>query len=203
MCIILNSVRWLTKIAFFLLISCANAPNSSKQACSNKSLSNTDISVVIHVRSLSDLERASYLMEEPAKVFLSHGIKIHIDKIVFSNQSSIELDIVGTPDFRREGFEEDEKVHIFFINTLYGDDDDELYGLHVKTANRCKTYILIPDNTDILTIAHEIGHEYGLSHSHDRNNVMESGNRLEGATFTHSQIEIMKKEISKKNAECS
>jgi len=191
-------VRWLTKIVFFLLIGCCNLSRYSH--CETLTKQDDTIPIVLHLRSEKDLDVATKLLSYPKKTLLAHGINVYIDRVIFREEG--ELDIVGTPEMERSTLDEDEKIHIFFIDSLYGDDGEQLYGLHVNFSNRCKSYILIPDETTLSTIAHEIGHEFGLIHTEDRSNIMRSGERASDATFTKEQANIIREGMLSKRKSC-
>ncbi len=92
----------------------------------------------------------------------------------------------------------DGRIHIFVVDKLADKDRKGgfISGVHWRYAGgkrswRGRRYIILSRWSAIDTLAHELGHFFGLPHTTRKNTLMTSPGRIAGATFTKRQIRII------------
>lgn len=168
-----------------------------------------EIPIVFHVRNENDVNYRipKYWNEMSEPLFQSGRIRPIISEIRF-DVPDVEPDI-DNKDSRNKFYKmsKDGRIHIFFVDDIFHSNYGKtIYHGIYKYKSMCNSYIIIQDNSDEKTIAHEIGHYLGLDHCMDAHNVMNdsmaNGIRNPEAGFTNSQFEFMRKNIREQQFFC-
>jgi len=92
----------------------------------------------------------------------------------------------------------DGRIHIFIVDKLADKDRKGgfISGVHWRYAGgkrkwRGRRYIILSRWSAIDTLAHELGHFFGLPHTKRKNTLMTSPGRIAGAKFTARQLRII------------
>lgn len=92
----------------------------------------------------------------------------------------------------------DGTVHVFVVDKLADKDRKGgfIWGVHWRYAGgaralRGRRYIIVSRWSAIDTLAHELGHFFGLPHTTQKNTLMTSPGRIAGAKFTPRQLRII------------
>lgn len=99
-------------------------------------------------------------------------------------------------------------LHVYVVNEI--DPHKNIVGASMRDEIQvCKRAIALQFDDDILgphthptTLAHEIGHTFGLKHASNDTNVMMPGGRYKYSTFTRSQHETMKRHAHEWKLRC-
>jgi hypothetical protein len=161
-----------------------------------------EIPIVFHVRNKNDINYRipKYWNEMSEPLFQQGKIRPVISEIRFDVPDT--KPDVDNPESRNKFYKmsNDGRIHIFFVDDIFHKNYGKtIYHGIYKYKNMCNSYIIIQDNSDEKTIAHEIGHYLGLDHCLDNHNIMndslENGQRAPEAGFTKTQFEFMRKKI--------
>jgi len=156
------------------------------------------VSIVVHARSEHDVKKIlPILLRHSEPVLLDARIKLEIIEIRYEIP---ELDVTFS-DLDKFADFDDGNIHVFFVHEYRKSLSNKFAGIqYSKNWTPCAPQIiLITDKTSWTTLAHEIGHFFGLDHSSDLDNIMHSGNRSKNADFNDSQIARMHHMINRRN----
>lgn len=152
------------------------------------------ISVVIHARSKHDIEVLLPILLRYSSPILADA-KVHL-RIVETNFDVPKLS-TKYEDLDEFLKYDDGNVHVFFVHEYIKFLQVQVAGVRFS-ENLCSQVIIITDKTSKTTLAHEIGHFFGLYHHSDHGNIMHSGKRDKWPLFNYSQINKMHANIEKR-----
>ena len=159
-----------------------------------------------HVRTQNDIDtRIPQYWDSLSKpLFLDGKINPVISEIVFDvPDTKPNIDTKKTKD-KFFDLSKDGRIHIFFVDSIYEDNQRTSYNGVYQYRSMCNSFILIQDNTRVKTIAHEIGHYLGIDHTiGDESNIMNKGDRTMQARFNSEQLAIMRKNIRNQRIFCN
>lgn len=159
-----------------------------------------NVPVVFHVLDKDEAEDdIATMMEYCRKAF--RGTNIYFEIVAVYEDVPME-DVpyeTHSDNFVNLMVGEEGMVHIFVVHTATGRKNHSLAGLAVFRG--CSNYILITDARRPYTIAHEVGHFYGLDHIPGEHNIMHSGDRQK-PHFSKTQIATMRRQMKQYEASC-
>lgn len=173
----------------------------------NPGAENLTIPIVFHVRSRHDIKRRIpiYWKRASEPLFWDGKIIPVITDIRFDVPTlKPDMDSWATKQEFYNMSSRDGKIHVFFVHKILENGKDaKLNGVYF-TKGACNSFILIQDRTDIITIAHEIGHYLSLEHVKDDTlNVMNDERRIQEADFEPQQINKMRRKIREQRILCN
>lgn len=73
-------------------------------------------------------------------------------------------------------------VHVYFIPKYYVSRyfEESFVGGYTSTGLGCKNFIIITEDASLSTLAHELGHYFGLHHHKNIKNIMAPGEKRKG-----------------------
>ena len=158
-----------------------------------------NVSVVFHVRDQIDvIKNIPIMLEVCRKAFEGTGIELTI-MAIYTDVPERDVEWKGDASNFRAVMNEQGVVHVFLIDKAQDRSGDGLAGLQV--SRHCDNFILITNDQQEYTIAHEIGHFYGLIHIKNNRNIMHNGSRI-NPSFNDRQINRMINHIKRYDALC-
>ena len=186
-------LKILVFISSFFLFSCSHFQKNEK---------NTNINIVIHLHEKDSFYNISYKWIFSKMLLQNGNIKAELKNIEF-NSNFEQINISQKDDLKKlTDLVNDNNIHIFFIKELKSNNKKEVLRGFFYFRERCKKIILISDKANRSTIAHEIGHFFGLEHSTDSLNTMSTKQRKKNSKFNEKQLKFMKRQIIKNKLFC-
>jgi hypothetical protein len=188
-------MRWFTKLiltGMLLLSACAH--NIERHNVEN-------IYIIVHARSQHDLKvLMPALMRFSSPILADARINIRIKEIRFD----VPKVIVSSFDDDEFTKYDDGDIHVFFVHEFMMLNKSEIAGARLAShGSLCKRAILITDKTNWTTLAHEVGHFFGLDHDKDdESNIMHTGWRDRNPVFSREQMNKMHTVIKRRRALC-
>lgn len=189
--------RLLLLVTLALNVSChgnlhaVNAPYSQENPL--------ELKLLIH--STRGKDHAAFIEEEVRvanHVLMRAGIRvveiryredIHINRVTYNGNHETKDNIDSIQAYRAHdpGY-----VHVFLVDSIDDlSEDDHVVGLyHSKASRSCTRIIVLTRDAKDNTLAHELGHFFGLNHVKQNDNIMHApmNERAEEASFTARQL---------------
>ena len=198
-----------------LLIACHSMPNSASPASSvTRSVNDISISLTFHVApGTSHNEFINKRVRRANEALSGTGLHIVDINIVY------DLDVTfitwdsntGDTGFTISKLEstiqgQTESLHIFIVDDIIDVADNfstRTVGFY-HSASICTKSLYLTPSAELVTLAHEIAHFYGLDHVNDIHNIMHAplNNRLATAGFSSQQLNIMLRSAKKYERNC-
>jgi hypothetical protein len=180
-------VKWLrTLLLTFLIAACAHIPEPPENTIV--------VQIVLHVESQNDADYLiSSMLGTCKKAFESANVVFDVVAVYHDIPTMVVEHDDNIISFRDLVY--DDSVHVFFVDQVQGAGNWNVAGLAVYWSDKpCKSLIIIGDDYRDLTLAHEIGHFFGLDHrKKGKDNIMYTGLfRAHNASFTQGQIQHMR-----------
>lgn len=165
-----------------------------------------EMPIVFHVLAESDVDKILIVIAETEKKFESSRVSFPMYKIIFDVPMPIyNMDIEKDVDLFFNIVNEDHGyIHVFFVDSINSEDHGPLAGAETRRVLPCSKLILLTDLQSDDTLAHEIGHFFGLSHHKNVHNVMNGGSTRSDkhTSFSKKQREHMRNKMRHYNLIC-
>ncbi len=172
--------------------------------------SDINLRVVMHVKKMRDAYPiAGDVVVGANNVLMHRGMRITHVEIIDDIEKNLRVkntnNYVMHSKFYKMTREDPGALHVMIVDKIERprSQKENIRGIMIKNeANACFVYIAITQNASMLTLAHEIGHMFGLDHVDDHRNVMKTGARREDASFTKEQLNTIIKNYKRYVDKC-
>lgn len=171
------------------LLACASTQRAEEPNYIN--VTKPTIEVPINVYVNSDSFRWSKDLLTVNTIYKDMSVKFYVVKV---EQFELQEYSEDTDHILRRMSKTPTALNIFYLNKVVVD-EKVVAGAYVQFPET--HFIVISDaSARHKTLAHEISHFFGLEHVEDNSNIMFSGYRTVGASFTNEQKSILIKNIT-------
>jgi hypothetical protein len=181
---------------------CVSERASSSLQSTELDESRVRLPVVLHFAMREDTEvvdplRVGMWLAHAQALLEPHGIDVELEDVRMlpedakAGRFAQRIRLLSAVD-------DDRFVHVMVVPELGGtrrDGTQTVRGLHFRAPILRSQYVAVGPNATPSTMAHEIGHVFGLDHDPDPDNVMCSCDRSEAPRFTPAQGQRIRRAI--------
>lgn len=150
----------------FIIISCLHISNKEHyENCYEK----YTIPAVIHFNigpGPINLIKLYLDIAETSREFEKNNISLSFIDIKYDSPYEINYNSPNT-----EYLHDREVIHIYFVSNVIQNKNPIIAGYHKRVSD--KAFVVISDFSQPTTLAHEIGHFFGLDHVNNKDNIMD------------------------------
>ena len=172
--------------------------------------------LTFHIQPKTNHDRfIGKIVRRANSAFLDHGIRIISVNIIDDiEESFISWDSSSNETgenillLERKTLAAPHEIHIFIVDKIIDVKDGNVSTVgfyHYDGKNKCKRSIYLTLSAKSITLAHELGHFFGLDHVNDIDNIMHAplNRRRKSAGFSQKQIKAIVKSAKKYEVKCS
>lgn len=187
-------------ILFFLIcliIACSHTTTIRKNDFHEKKI---EIPLVIHLNPnyISNINKFREELNKTYIILKNMGLILVVDSI--KTDSPLIIKTHGIKKYRKffKLIKNDKKIHVFFVYDIKDKTETKKsIVVGIMCENGTKKYITISKESSQTTLAHEIGHYFGLGHINNKKNIMDQDRTKDHYSFTHRQIKKIRRNVER------